>query len=80
VMSPNKHKPLRSDARYLRPEQVEEIYGLSRKFLAQSRGRGDGIPYSKAGRRVVLYAVADIEAWLTARRRQSTSDSGSGGE
>jgi predicted DNA-binding transcriptional regulator AlpA len=67
----------RPDARrFLRPEQVEVIFGLSRKYLAHARGRGDGPPFSKAGRKVVLYSVADIEEWLAARRRQSTSDPG----
>ena len=67
-------------ARFLRPEQVEALYGLSRKFLAHARGRGDGPPFSKAGRKVVLYAVADVEQWLAVRRRRSTSDPGPGEE
>jgi predicted DNA-binding transcriptional regulator AlpA len=65
-----------SGARFLRPEQVEPLYGLSRKYLAHARVRGDGPPFSKAGRKVVLYAVSDIEAWLAARRRLSTADPG----
>jgi hypothetical protein len=64
-------------ARFLRPEQVEVLYGLGKKYLAHARVRGDGPPFSKAGRKVVLYAVADIEAWLACRRRLSTSDHGS---
>lgn len=64
-------------ARYLRPHQVEAIYGLSRKFLAHARGRGDGPPFCKPSGKLVLYAVDDIERWLAARRRKSTSDPGS---
>jgi hypothetical protein len=70
-------EPARSNPpRFLRPCEVEALYSLSRKYLADARGRGDGLPFSKAGRRVVLYAIADIEAWLAARRRSSTSDPG----
>ena len=62
--------------RFLRPHQVEAIYGLSRKFLAHARGRGDGPPFCKASGKLVLYAVDDIERWLAGRRRRSTSDRG----
>jgi len=37
-----------NSSRFLRPHQVEAIYGLSRKFLAHARGRGDGPPFCKA--------------------------------
>jgi predicted DNA-binding transcriptional regulator AlpA len=66
-----------NSSRFLRPHQVEAIYGLSRKFLAHARGRGDGPPFCKASGKLVLYAVDDIERWLAARRRKSTSDPGS---
>ncbi len=67
----------RPDAlRFLRPAQVEALYGLSRKYLGHARGRGDGPPFCKPSGKLVLYAVADLEAWLAAWRRQSTSDPG----
>jgi len=62
--------------RFLRPHQVEAIYGLKQKFLAHARVRGDGPPFCKASGKLVLYAIEDIERWLAARRRQSTSDPG----
>jgi hypothetical protein len=62
--------------RFLRPIQVEALYGLTQKFLAHARGRGDGPPFVKPSPRLVLYAVADLERWLAARRRLSTSDPG----
>ena len=40
------------------------------------RLRGDGPPYLKAGRRIVIYDARDLEGWLDTRRRQSTSDPG----
>jgi predicted DNA-binding transcriptional regulator AlpA len=66
----------RSDRRFLRPREVEALYGLSEKYLAHARGRGDGPPFCKPSGKLVLYSVADLEAWLAARRRQSTSDPG----
>ena len=62
--------------RFLRPAQVEHLYGLTQKFLAHARGRGDGPPFVKASSKLVLYAVEDLELWLAARRRRSTSDPG----
>ena len=62
--------------RFLRPHQVEALYGLTQKFLAHARGRGDGPPFVKPSPKLVLYAVADLESWLAARRRLSTSDPG----
>ena len=62
--------------RFLRPFQVEALYGLTQKFLAHARGRGDGPPFIKPSPKLVLYAVEDLEQWLAARRRRSTSDPG----
>ena len=66
----------RPSARFLRPYQVEALYGLTQKFLAHARGRGDGPPFVKPSPKLVLYAVEDLEFWLAARRRVSTSDPG----
>jgi predicted DNA-binding transcriptional regulator AlpA len=63
--------------RFLRPQQVESLYGLSRKYLAHARARGDGPPYCKPSKKLVLYSVAELEAWLAQRRRVSTCDPGS---
>lgn len=38
------------------------------------RLRGDGPVYSKAGPRIVIYDIADLEAWLARRKRRSTSE------
>ncbi len=63
--------------RYLRAPAAAEYLGLSPSTLAKMRLRGDGPVYSKVGPRVVVYDVADLEAYLAARRRHSTSDTGS---
>jgi predicted DNA-binding transcriptional regulator AlpA len=57
----------------LRVSDAARYLGLSESTLAKMRLRGDGPPYAKAGARVVVYAVADLDAYLNARRRISTS-------
>lgn len=63
-------------ARKLRAPEAAQYLGLSTSTLAKMRLRGDGPPYLKAGRRIVIYDVHDLEAWLGPRRRHSTSDPG----
>lgn len=62
--------------RFLRPQQVEELYGLSRKFLANARVRGDGPAFCKPSAQLVLYEVGELEAWISRSRRLSTTDPG----
>ena len=63
----------------LRAPAAADFLGLSASTLSKMRLRGDGPPYSKAGPRVVVYDLRDLESWLTARKRTSTSDtSGTG--
>jgi hypothetical protein len=38
---------------------------------------GNGPPYLKAGPKIVVYRQEDLDAWLEANRRRSTSDPGS---
>ncbi len=71
--SPVKHTPK------LRPPAAAEYLGLSASTLAKMRLRGDGPIYAKAGPRVVVYDLADLESWLAARKHTSTSDTGSAG-
>lgn len=49
--------------------------GLAQQTLAKMRWSGDSPPYFKVGRQVV-YDRTDLDAWLSARRRRSTTDSG----
>ncbi len=60
----------------MRPKVAAAYIGLSASLLAKMRVYGGGPVYSKAGPRVVIYNVEDLDAWLAARRRRSTSDSG----
>ena len=62
-------------SRYLRVVAAAEYLGLSTSTLAKMRLRGDGPAYSKAGPRIVVYDLADLEEYLAVRRRHSTSES-----
>ena len=69
------HAPTRTNRKFRAPEAAEYL-GLSTSTLAKMRLRGDGPLYSKAGPRVVVYDLTDMESWLAARKRLSTSDPG----
>jgi predicted DNA-binding transcriptional regulator AlpA len=65
-----------SRAPMMRTEQAAEYCGSSSSTFEKLRLTGGGPVYSKLGRRVV-YRVEDLDAWLAANRRRSTSDAGS---
>ena len=52
-----------------------DYLGLSASFLNKLRCAGGGPAYVKLGRRV-LYPNAELDRWLEANRRKSTSDEG----
>ena len=60
--------------RYLRARPAADYVGLSSSTMAKMRLRGDGPAYSKAGQRTVVYDVIDLDKWLAASKRRSTSD------
>ncbi len=60
----------------MRAPEAAAYLGLSASTLAKMRLRGDGPQFIKAGPRVVLYDLNDIDEWLASRRRSSTSDAG----
>ncbi|MEZ5782754.1 MAG: helix-turn-helix domain-containing protein [Rhizobiaceae bacterium] len=57
----------------LRTPEAAQYLGISTSTLNKTRVRGDGPAYHKIGR-VVAYSCADLDAWLAAGRRRSTSD------
>lgn len=62
--------------RYLRVAEASRYTSLSVSFLNNGRSNGEGPPFIRASdksRGVVLYCVDDLDAWLLARRRVSTS-------
>lgn len=63
--------------RYLRTPEAATYCGLSPRTLEKLRVAGSGPPFHQPpGRRFVVYDRADLESWIGAGRRLSTSDSG----
>jgi predicted DNA-binding transcriptional regulator AlpA len=60
--------------RLLSRDDIEDEYGLSRRWLELAALRGDGPPMRKISARMVRYERAEFEDWLKARRVISTSD------
>lgn len=56
-------------------QQTAQYLKLARSTLAKMRVRGESPVFVRVGRRV-LYAVQDVDQWVAARRRRSTSDPG----
>jgi predicted DNA-binding transcriptional regulator AlpA len=61
--------------RMLRVEEAATVLGISVAYLNALRCRGGGPVFVRMGR-AVAYHPDDLEAWLAARRRVSTSDQG----
>lgn len=61
--------------RFVRTSALPARFGLSASFFNNARVKGDGPPFVKVGA-AVLYDLDEVEAWLAARRRQSTSQEG----
>ncbi|MNL57345.1 Helix-turn-helix domain protein [compost metagenome] len=64
----------------IRVKEAATYVGLSKSSLDKLRCFGGGPRYFKLGRSVV-YAVADLDAWMSERSRSSTwgeNDNGSG--
>ena len=62
---------------YLNTPQTAAILGLSARTLDRYRINGAGPPFYKFGQRV-RYARKDVDDWVRACRRYSTSDDGDG--
>ena len=69
MLDPNEGLP----PRYLRTPEAARFLGLSGRTLEKHRTYGTGPRYSKIGGRVV-YAVDDLQAWVTRGEKTSTSD------
>lgn len=62
-----------NDDRLLSREEVQNIFGISQRFLEVSAVKGGGPAYHKIGRNV-RYRVADLRQWIEAQRVNSTSE------
>ena len=52
------------------------LTGLSRRTMESLRLRGGGPPYLQITPRAIRYRRRDLDKWLDARQRRSTSDPG----
>jgi predicted DNA-binding transcriptional regulator AlpA len=62
--------------RLLTRDEVEDLFGISRRYLEISAVRGDGPPMIRIGSRMVRYRLRDLRDWIDAHRVVSTSDLG----
>ena len=61
--------------RFLRTKEAAEFLSLSARTLEKHRTYGTGPAFKKLGGRVV-YAIADLQAWVDRGLKASTSDPG----
>ena len=61
----------------LRTRDAARYTGLAKSTLEKLLVTGGGATYIRVGR-VVLYDPDDLDAWLAAHRRKTTSDNGYG--
>ena len=64
------------EAAYLNTAQAAKRVGLSKRTLERLRVTGGGPRYSRIANRI-RYTPEDLDAWVLANRRKSTSDDGS---
>jgi predicted DNA-binding transcriptional regulator AlpA len=57
-------------------DEVEDEYGLTRRWLELAALSGNGPPFVKVSNRMVRYTRSVLEKWITDRTRSSTSDTG----
>ena len=60
--------------RLMRTPAAAEYIGLSESTVEKFRMTGRGPVYQKAGPKIVVYRIEDLDAWLEAGRRRSTSE------
>lgn len=61
-------------AECMRTPEAARYVALSESTITKMRLTGDGPPFVKVGPRAVAYRKADLDSWLAARVRRSTSD------
>ncbi|MEW8036294.1 MAG: helix-turn-helix domain-containing protein [Candidatus Thiodiazotropha sp.] len=60
----------------LTTQQAASMLGVSKAFLERDRWAGARIPFVKIGARAVRYRADDLNTYINAQIRRSTSDSG----
>jgi hypothetical protein len=65
-------------AQHLRTPQAAAFLGVSASYLNHKRLSGDGPPYRKYSRKVVVYDFDELREWASSTSKASTSGSPSG--
>ncbi|MBT3022859.1 MAG: helix-turn-helix domain-containing protein [Candidatus Thiodiazotropha sp. (ex Lucina aurantia)] len=60
----------------LTTQEAAQFLGVSKAFLERDRWAGARIPFVKIGARAVRYRADDLNTYINAQIRQSTSDTG----
>ena len=60
----------------LNTTEAANYLGVSKAFLERDRWAGARIPFIKVGSRAVRYRLSDLDSYLDAQLRCSTSDHG----
>jgi excisionase family DNA binding protein len=71
-------EPATNSVRLLDEHQVAAWLSISVRTLRNWRVQGGQIPFIRVGRKSVRYRSNDVESWLDARVRTSTSDQSQG--
>ena len=66
-------KQSNSPSRFVRTQAAADYTGLAKSTLEKLRMTGSGPTYSSLGR-VVVYETADLDEWIAAHKRRSTSE------
>ena len=61
-------------AALLTTKEAARILGVSKAFLDKDRWAGARIPFIKVGSRAVRYRREDLDAYVSAQLRRSTSE------
>jgi hypothetical protein len=74
MQTPTNPQPIAAaQPRLIDEHRAAAILGLSVKTLRRWRWAGSELPYIKLGRSAVRYDLTDLENYIAAGRRQSTS-------
>lgn len=71
---------VKNDDPLLNETEAAKYLGYQPRTLAGWRFKGGGPVFVRTSRTSVRYRRSDLEAWIAARRRRSTSDPGPGEE
>jgi len=63
-----------AEGRFIRTPAAAALLGCARQTLERWRWEGTGPPFVRLSRKLVVYDVADLEAWALARKVTSISE------